>query len=80
MRTNKNLSMWTFLGIVFLIPFTIIPQVALSEVQSLHNFSSNTQTEIDESIAIKLNSLNAQLTILNQMIESRVNKSALIDL
>ena len=80
MRTNKNLSMWTFLGIVFLIPFTIIPQVALSEVQSLHNFSSNTQTEIDESIAIKLNSLNAQLTILNQIIESRVNKSALIDL
>ena len=80
MRTNKNLSMWTFLGIVFFIPFTIIPQVALSEVQSLHNFSSNTQTEIDESIAIKLNSLNAQLTILNQIIESRVNKSALIDL
>lgn len=72
--------MWTFLGIVFFIPFTIIPQVALSEVQSLHNFSSNTQTEIDESIAIKLNSLNAQLTILNQIIESRVNKSALIDL
>ncbi len=68
-------------ALIFLcIQFFAIPKKAFAELREFDIVLVNSDSKRDESISTELKNLNDQLTILNQILESRLNSKNLLGL